>query len=102
MAVAHFWISYRIHSDSTYEERYDALRGAISDAAIREWNETTSFHLIASKMDIDKLGEKLKKTIKTDRDRIVIRRLNAKVAVYIGKFNDLDELKFFMPYAYRI
>lgn len=98
----HYWISYRIHENSTYEKRYNALRDEISNQSNREWRESTSFHLISADADIDPLAKSLKSTIDPSVDRIVIRRLNERIARYIGKFNDEDGLLFFMGYATRV
>jgi hypothetical protein len=42
-----FAITFRIHEDSTYQERYDSLVKEIkSEATDKIWDETTSFFLI--------------------------------------------------------
>jgi hypothetical protein len=44
-----FAISFRIHEDSTYEERYESLVEQIANAATDStWEETTSFYVIES------------------------------------------------------
>jgi hypothetical protein len=44
-----FAISFRVHEDSTYQERYDSLVKEIKSEAIDKiWDETTSFFLIES------------------------------------------------------
>ena len=44
-----FAITFRIHEDSTYQERYDSLVKEIkSEATDKTWDETTSFFLIES------------------------------------------------------
>lgn len=100
--ATHYWISYRVHKDATYDDRYDALIEAIEEASLKEWKETTSFHLVSSTLTIDKLAQKLKAAINPDVDRIVVRSLNAKTARYVGKFEKLSDLKFFMDYATRV
>jgi len=47
-----FVISFRIHEDSTYEERYESLVEEIKKEAIGDvgdiWDETTSFFILQS------------------------------------------------------
>ncbi len=47
--MAIFAISFRIHEDSTYEERYESLVDEIKNEAVGStWEETTSFYVIKS------------------------------------------------------
>jgi len=94
-----YWISYRIHSNEGREERYRELISAISNAAIAEWRETTSFHIIRSELGIRELAHSLKKAIDPTVDRILIRQMDKQQAVYTGNISNPTLLNNFIPYA---
>lgn len=98
MTTYTYWISYTLESDDRYDERYSALMLEIAVQTGIEWNENTSFVVAESPLDIASLSSKLKAIIDISVDRIVIRRMDAKIARYIGNFDDLTTLLKLMPY----
>ena len=99
---AHYWISYQIYNDASCEDRTDAMLEAISDSAEGTWRETSAFYLIETSLDITALARRIKAAVDPARDKVIVRRLNSRSAVCIGRFHDLAELKVFMPYISRI
>jgi hypothetical protein len=96
--MAIFAISFRIHEDSTYEERYESLIEQIKKEAIdATWEETTSFFIIesnetASKSLCDRLYNR--SDILESKDILLVINLSAKGYAQRGAQypNTLDSL----------
>jgi hypothetical protein len=92
-----YWISFRLEDGRTYSDRYDGLTAAFRKCGTLLWEETTSFVLLRSTLNIDQLAAALSKPIDLDTDMILVRELNAKSARIAGVFYDKDLLEF-LPY----
>ena len=97
-----FWISYKIHADSTYQKRYNDFISKIDDVSLSQWeNDTTSFHIIESDYTIDVIANHLYKAL-LPSDNFLIRKMNLKAARYFGQDSDFEELKKFISYVKKI
>lgn len=97
-----FWVSYKIHSDSTYQNRYNDFISKIDDVSLNQWeNDTTSFHIIESNYSIDVIANHLSTALQSS-DNFLIRRMNFKNAVYFGQDSDFEELKKFITYVRKL
>lgn len=96
-----YWISYRIHEDSSYAARYNDLIDRIDQVSLSQWDETTSFHIIKSDYSIDQISTHLVVPLKERVDTLVIRKMNYRDARYFGNDSDFLSLKSFIPYVKR-
>ena len=94
--MAVFAISFRIHYDSTYDDRYASVVDAIKYEAQGDyWDETTSFFLISS----DKASKDLAFSIyalsklAVSKDLLVVLNQNYKGASYAGTLHDRSLVK---------
>ncbi len=88
-----FGISFRIHEDATYAERYESLVEAIKmHANGKYWDETTSFVLIENLRTANELGAGIQRmsSISTDRDLVLVINLSRDEYYTIGKVSDRD------------
>ena len=79
--MAIFVISFRIHEDLTYQERYNSLVQQINDEAIgKVWDETTSFFIIESNKSSKALCDDLymHSTILDSKDILLVINLSQK------------------------
>ena len=105
--MATYWISFRLSVDSvggrTYEERWDALNTAITNAATSTnyWCKTSSFYVFASEYSIIELGRRFKATIAPSVDVFLMRQIDSASAVICGNNDDADIFTL-MPYLSKI
>lgn len=92
-----YWITFRIENDKTWQDRYDSLVEAVEENCDSVWDETTSFYLADSQLEIDPLGQRLVAGLNPRKDILVIRKLNVSVSRYFGAVKNLDLLKAFLP-----
>ena len=73
-------VSFRIHEDSTYEERYDSLVEQIKKEAIGSigdmWEETTSFFIIQSNKSSKALCDDLYMSSKVSEEKDILLVIN--------------------------
>ncbi len=100
--MAVFWVTFRIKKDSTYDQRYEALKAAVE--AVKEgtrwWIEPTSFFLFKSQHTIDQVAARVKSALNTSSDMALIGMPEFKDARVVGKLEDEDLFQF-MPFTKR-
>ena len=82
--MADYWLTFRIHENSSYQRRYDALIEAVNESGSGFWDGPTSFIAIRSDKTIDVLGRALKAAIDDDVDLFVIREIGKDSTRYAG------------------
>ena len=92
-----YWISFRIADRGRYDERYTALNTIVRGYGELYWDETSSFILLRSSASLNDLADALKAEVNPDWDMVLIRKLNSKAGVLIGRATDPDLFEF-MPY----
>ena len=97
--MAIFAITFRIHDDAGYSERYESVVYAIKGQAIgngRYWDEPTSFFLLESSLTSDNLAAKIDQNsvFSPSKDLLLVINLSQKGYKAIGNVtdNDLHEL----------
>ena len=98
--MADYWISFRITSDSTYQQRYSQLIDAMNLHARGAWDADTSFLAIRSDDDIDTIGRSLKRALNKTSDHLVIRQIDVISTRYIN--NPGKNFLAFFPKAIRL
>lgn len=97
-----YWLTFRIESVTvggvTSTQRRDALYAAIREVCGSWWIEPTSFIFFDSTQSMSALASKCKAAISPAHDLVIIRKLNVQEARAIGKVQDIQMLKAFMPY----
>jgi hypothetical protein len=83
--MADYWLTFRIHQNSTYQTRYDALIEAVNDNGTGFWDGPTSFIALRSGKSIDTLGKAYKDAIDPAVDLFVIREIGVDSTRYAGK-----------------
>lgn len=98
-----YWLSFRIHNDSGYDAVYEDLREAIGSFADKTtwWSETTSFYIFESDYSIGDIASGIKRSIRTDRDLVVIGMTNVKAGRVIGSVVDEDILSL-IPFMRKV
>jgi hypothetical protein len=93
-----FWITFRIKSDSTYDDRYTALVNAVHVHAVEGWwSEPTSFWLVGSNSSRAQIAASIKAAIAPSKDLALIGSMAHTGATLIGKADDLATLKLLEP-----
>jgi hypothetical protein len=96
--MALFAVSFRIHDDASYEERYQSLVDALMLCAApnKFWDRTTSFFLIENASNSAGLAEAIDQNSLFDesKDLLVVINLSQKGYKVLGKNTDpdIDEL----------
>ncbi|GLS29306.1 hypothetical protein SAMN04488498_113108 [Mesorhizobium albiziae] len=98
--MADYWVTFRIASDSTYNDRYGGMVKAM--AAMRgsqnaSWAEPTSFWLVQSASGLDALVKALTAPLNAKTDILVARNMNDGHVRYFGELSRPDVLKLFFP-----
>lgn len=101
-----YWLTFRIENTNagglTPGQRRDALYSAIGDLCSSWWIDPTSFILFDSTKEIGAIAAKCKSVISPSHDLVLIRKLNAQLAIAIGKTEEEEMLRAFMPYLTRV
>jgi hypothetical protein len=100
--VSTYWLTFRIHEDSTYEKRRDALYDAISKLTPEWWVEPTSFVAFESQSDIDTIAARAKSAIHPNTDLVLIGMTDFKSARLVGKSDDFQTLLKLVPFVKRV
>lgn len=82
--MADYWLTFRLHQNSSYQTRYDDLIEVVNDSGTGFWEGPTSFIAIRSSKDIDALGQALKGAIDPSVDLFVIREIGRDSTRYAG------------------
>jgi hypothetical protein len=88
-----FAISFRIHEDATYAERYDSLvKGIQGHSRGKYWDETTSFVMIESADSANTIANGIARmsTISPDKDLMLVINLSHSEYFAVGKISDRD------------
>ena len=97
-----YWLTFRIGNVTvggvTSNQRRDALYDTINDLSSSWWVEPTSFILFDSHEGIEAIAAKCRSAISASNDMVLIRKLNKQDAQVIGKIDNPDMLRAFMPY----
>lgn len=91
--MAVFAITFRIHSDNGYSERYESLDEVIrAESPAAWWRDTTSFYLLKSDKTAQGLADHLYYNSKFDasKDILGVINLSAKGHGSHGTFTDAD------------
>jgi hypothetical protein len=96
-----YWLSFRLHENSTYEERYAALENIVLSNSSMYWKETTSFIVFSSNISIQSVAASIKRVINPKIDLFLIRILDTKSAIICGNNQDQDIYKL-IPYLITI
>jgi hypothetical protein len=88
MADETYWLTFRIHDDSTYEARRDKLYAAIDGLSSKWWVEPTSFIAFASSNSADDIAAKVKASFNPLTDLALLGKTDYKTARLIGKSDD--------------
>ncbi|MBZ0163410.1 MAG: hypothetical protein K8H74_11935 [Notoacmeibacter sp.] len=104
--VKDYWLTFRIEQKTvdgiSAGKRRDDLYAAIQWHAETWWLEPTSFVLFDSSSEIGEIASSCKEAIAPSVDQVLIRKLNSKAARIIGKVEDMDMLRAFMPYLSKV
>lgn len=73
--MTHYWVSFRIADNATYNKRYGEFIDAVNECGTGFWEGPTSFIAIISGLDIDILGAALKATLDPRVDMFVLREI---------------------------
>ena len=93
-----YWLSFRIGDKGNYESRYEALLANLNRCKRgKYWEETTSFVVFTSNLDIDQISSTLSEGLKPDWDLILVREMDKQSARVWGN-NDDDDIFELMPY----
>lgn len=97
--MAIFAITFRIHDDASYHDRYQSVVDAIKTFAAqgnRYWDEPTSFFLIESTKNSENIAAQIKQNsdFAPSKDILLVINLSEKGYKAIGNVQDtdLDEL----------
>ena len=87
-----YWLSFRIKDDAGYADSYDSLIEAIGKVADQTswWLETTSFYIFKSDYSTDQIANHIKRSIRADRDLVILGMPNFRGGRVIGKYDDPD------------
>jgi hypothetical protein len=90
-----FAITFRIHDDAGYSERYESVVLAIKGHAIgngKYWDEPTSFFLIESDLNSEGLASQIDQgsDFSPSKDLLLVTNLSQKGYKAIGKVTDND------------
>ncbi|MCC9626068.1 hypothetical protein LPB41_30735 [Thalassospira sp. MA62] len=91
--MAVFAITFRIHKDNDYDQRYSSVQDAIQDEANNGWwDETTSFYLIESSKNSSNLANSVesKSDFASEKDLLVVINLSQNGYKFIGNLTDND------------
>ena len=96
--MAVYWLTFRLASDATYSDRYDALKESIRGMASAWWYEPSSFFLFESSEDIDRVAANVGSVINAAKDIVLIGMPDYKSARVLGASTDKDLFKL-MPFT---
>ncbi len=88
-----FAISFRIHNDATYAERYSSVNDAIlAQRHTTYWAEPTSFFLLDSTKNSAELATAINQTSKfaESKDLLIVINLNQRGYKVLGHYTDGD------------
>lgn len=89
-----FWITFRIENDVTYDDRYNALIGAVKQHNDGSWwFEPTSFWLVESNSSRAAIAASVKRAIDVGKDLVLIGSMQYAGATLVGKAKNLAELR---------
>jgi hypothetical protein len=93
--MAIFAITFRIHDDADYSERYESVVHAIKAQAIgngKYWDEPTSFFLLESNLNSDGLASQIDQNsdFAPTKDLLLVTNLRQKGYKAIGRITDND------------
>lgn len=98
--MATYWLTFRIHADRTYQERYDDFIGLVNEWGTGFWDEPTSFIAMESAQSIDDIGRALKTALNEHTDIMVIREIGVDSTRYVGEPS--DGFEHFFPKAKKL
>ena len=93
-----YWLTFRIHENSGYSSRYDALMDSLRSHATSWWLESTSFVLFSTANNIDQVASSVKAALDPSIDLALIGMPDFKSARVIGASTDPDLFKL-MPFT---
>ena len=93
------WVTFRLHEDSTYDDRYSGFMDELYNNASSHWDEPTSFVCLETTLSPSALGNKLKAHL-SSKDLFVIREIGKDNTVYFGSPD--KDFKTFFPKAKKL
>jgi hypothetical protein len=100
--MASFWLTFRIHHNRTYDQRYQALMDHLANAGAEFWEEPTSFIAFTADHTIDALGQYLKNAIDETVDVFVLREIGKDNTRYAGTFANPRTFPLHFPAAKKL
>jgi len=95
-----YWITFRIHQNTTYEARYNALLEAVEDHLASEfWAEPTSFWVFDSDSTAAQIVASCKAAIDPKVDQVVVGSPMTRTMTVIGKVEDIKKLQSIVDFA---
>jgi len=94
--MAIFTITFRIHNDASYSDRYTSTVEAIKKVCHGEyWDEPTSFFLFENPSSSQKIADYVaaNSQFATDRDVLLVTNLSQNSYATAGKVKNLQTLK---------
>ena len=85
--MAVYWLTFRLHEDQSYAQRYDNLVDAIDKLSTKWWTQSSSFILFESATNIDGVAAAAKQAVKPTTDIVLIGMPDYKSARVIGSAN---------------
>ena len=82
--MAHYWMTFRIHDDATYSDRYEGVIDTINEIGEAFWDGPTSFIAIETEADIGAIAGAVKRHL-GPHDLFVIREIARDSVRYIGE-----------------
>lgn len=85
--MADYWVTFRIASDQTYQDRYNALLDAMIKLRGQNasWGEPTSYWAFRSENgNLESVARTLTAGLKATKDILVVGILDSAITVYFG------------------
>jgi hypothetical protein len=98
--MAVYWISFRLHEDSTYDDRYKKLYAAAQKIGSKWWVDTSAFIVLDSAQSVDQVAAAVKAAIGPN-DVALIGMPEFKTARLIGQTKDQDIFEL-MPFTKKV
>lgn len=102
--MATYFLSFTLEDkkvdERSYDERWTAVYAAVHWVATAHWQETSAFIAFESETSLQDIAKAVKAAIAPKTDTALIRSMDSKSAVIVGKVADQAIFKI-MPYLKR-
>lgn len=95
--MARYAVTFRIHYDADYQDRYDTFAEQVKKGATRWWAETTSFYAIETSESLDAFCARIyvHSKFNATKDIFVVVNVETGTGRSRGKISDRDLFKVF-------